>query len=68
MYFLFKQINTHPKQKPIRDYSIPMKALADWFPYERVRGKRGELKELILNLMRKHNPSIDFNPGKDLCT
>ena len=45
-------------QTPVADYSIPMRSLANWFPEERVIIKRDQIRELIIELAKKHNPDF----------
>ncbi|KAK2179368.1 hypothetical protein NP493_494g02029 [Ridgeia piscesae] len=54
-------------EKPIIDYSIPVKGLADWFPDDRVQKKRAELRELILELQTRLNPDLKYDPTQDGC-
>ena len=43
-----------------------MKQLQHWFPDERVRLKRVQLRELILSFQKKLNPKLQYDPTKDI--
>ena len=43
-----------------------MKSLRDWFPEERVRCKREELRELLLTLKGQLNPNLEYDCSKDI--
>lgn len=44
-------------QHPLKDYTFPIRTLAEWFPQDVVKGKREAIAKLIANLMEQHNPN-----------
>ena len=43
-------------ERPLKDYSFPIRTLNEWFSQDIVAGKREATAKLIKNLMDKHNP------------
>ena len=46
---------------PIRDYTLPIKSLTQWFTKEEVEGKRNNIAQLIRELAADQNPGKEFN-------
>ena len=45
---------------PIKDYTLPIKSLTQWFTKEEVEGKRNKIAELIRDLAAEQNPGKEF--------
>jgi len=52
---------------PIEDYSFRTRSLVDWFDEAEMRNKRAELQRLILDLQRRLNPTLNYDPSLDGC-
>jgi len=46
---------------PIRDYSLPITSIKEWFKKEEVEGKRNHIAGLIRDLAAKQNPEKEFH-------
>lgn len=55
-------------QNPIPSFHLPVN-LSDWFPHQRMKTKREEIKELILKiqaqqeLLKKESGQVEASPG-----
>ena len=48
-------------QTPIKNFSLPITNLKDWFPKEIVRNKRAKIAEIIRTLAVSQNPEKKFH-------
>jgi hypothetical protein len=54
-------------QRPLHDFTLPIRYLNNWFPQSENQTKRHEIRRLIVQLMHKLNPTLNYNPAQDGC-